>query len=79
MAKSKRNRNLITGILVCVTAIFAVTYYLEVPGSDITGFLLATLMFFGGILLLAIVAVFILKSLGRLLKRNNQEEDKSSE
>lgn len=66
----KKNRNIVTGILVVLAALFLLAYYLNLPAGLLLGYLLSTLLFVLGIAILAIVAVSIVKLLQRLLTRD---------
>lgn len=62
---SKKNRNTISGLLVGLASLYAVSTYMEVPQQQLNTFLLGTLLFFVGILILASLAILILKLLGK--------------
>jgi len=66
---SKKNRNTISGLLVGVASLYAVSTYMEVPQQELNRFLLSTILFFVFILVLAGLAITILKLLGRARER----------
>ena len=58
---NKKTRNVVSGIMVSIAAIFAVISFTDIPESDVQSFILSTVIFFIGIVLLALVAVSIFK------------------
>ena len=60
---NKKTRNVISGILVSIAAIFAVINFADIPATDIRDFILSTGIFFIGIVLLALVTVSAFKLL----------------
>ncbi len=63
---SRKNRNIISGLLVGLASIYAVAAYVDMPREDLHTFLLTTIVFVLGIILLAVVGVLVLKTLGKL-------------
>jgi len=72
----KKNRNTISGLLVGLASIFAVSTYMKIPGEELQGFLVATLLFFCMILLLAILGIIVIKLLTNL---KNKISNKANE
>ena len=66
MAKkmNRKTRNVISGILVGLASVFAIINFADVPPGEVKDFLLATALFFFGIVLLAFLAVTVFKLLG---------------
>jgi len=60
---NKKTRNVISGILVSIAAIFAVINFADIPASDVGDFIFSTGIFFIGIVLLALIAVSLFKLL----------------
>ncbi|MBT5485126.1 MAG: hypothetical protein HOH14_03865 [Gammaproteobacteria bacterium] len=60
---NKKTRNVISGILVSIAAIFAVINFADIPASDVRDFIFSTGIFFIGIVLLALIAVSLFKLL----------------
>lgn len=58
---NKKTRNVISGILVSIAAIFAVINFADIPASDVRDFIFSTAIFFIGIVLLALLAVTLFK------------------
>ncbi len=58
---NKKTRNVVSGIMVSIAAIFAVISFTDIPASDVWNFVLSTVIFFIGIVLLALLAVSIFK------------------
>ena len=65
----KKTRNIITGLFVGIAALAAITYYLKLPTELLLRHFLSTVVFVFGIILLAVVAIVIIKLLGRLLRK----------
>ncbi len=63
---NKKTRNVVSGILVSIAAIFAVINFADIPASDVQNFILSTAIFFIAIVLLALLAVSIFKFFGWL-------------
>ena len=63
---NKKTRNVISGIMVSVAAIFAVINFADIPASDVRDFIFSTGIFFIGIVLLALLAVSLFKLLARI-------------
>jgi hypothetical protein len=82
MKYNRKNRAVISGLLVGVASIFAVASYFDLEFAEINGFVLSTLLFFGGIVLLALCAVVLFKLVGKLfalLRGSAQEEPRDRE
>lgn len=65
---SKKNRAIISGIGVGLASIFAIASHFDLEMDEITQFMVATLTFFVGIVLLAACTVLLFKGLARLLR-----------
>ena len=72
----KKTRNIITGLFVGIAALAAVTYYLKLPADLLLRHFLSTVVFVFGIILLAVVAIVIIKLAGRLLRKLSSPERK---
>jgi hypothetical protein len=68
MKYNRKNRTIVSGILVGVASIGAVASFFNVDWQEIGGFLLATLLFFAGIVLLALLTVVGFKLAGKLYR-----------
>lgn len=80
MAKyNRKNRAILSGIMVGLASIFAVASYFDVQWDELQGFMLGTLLFFATILVLALVAILLFKGTGSLLRkiRGNAQDDAS--
>lgn len=75
---SRKNRNIISGILVGLASIYALVVYFDIPRDDLNEFFFATLLFFLAILVLAIVSLSLLKGLAAL-KRALLDKDKAQD
>ncbi len=78
---SRKNRNIISGILVGLASIYALVVYFDIPRDDLNYYLFATLLFFGTIIVLAIACIALLKGLAALKralfdKRGDQDSDR---
>ena len=60
---NRKTRNILSGILVCIAAIFAVINFTETPAADVRSFFLSTALFLIGIVVLALIAVCLFKCL----------------
>lgn len=69
MKYNRKNRAIVSGIMVGVASIYAVASYFQVEWSELNSFMLATLLFFASIVLLSAIAIVVLKILGALLRR----------
>lgn len=76
MKYNKKNRAVISGLLVGLASIYAVASYFDVGMAELNDFLLYTLLMVAGIVLLALLAVVALKLAGRLfgLLRRHQDD-----
>ena len=70
--KSK-TRNTISGVLVGLASLFAVSVFLEIPQNQINSFLLSTVLFFFFILILASLTILLFKLLGRAGKKISEK------
>lgn len=68
---SKKTRNTISGLMVGVASIFAVSTYMDIPQEDLRSFLVSTLLFFLVILVLAILSITVLKLLIKIKQKIN--------
>lgn len=64
---SRRNRNIITGLLIGAASLFVVVYLWEVPGAELAYILVFTLGLLLAVILLALLTIALFKGLGRLL------------
>ena len=79
---NRKNRTIVTGILVGIASIIVVTVYVDIPREQVIEFLVATFMFVLGIILLAVVAIIVLKTLvyiGKKISSHDQQEAESSD
>lgn len=60
---------MLSGVLVGLASIGAVASYFSLDWSELYGFMMATLVFVAGIVVLALVAVVLVKLTGRLLRK----------
>lgn len=67
MKYNRKNRAVISGLLVGLASIYAIASYFDVGVGELNDFLLNTLLMVAGIMLLAVLAVVALKLAGRLL------------
>ena len=65
----KKTRNVISGILVSIAAIYAVINFAGIPAAEVRFFIGATVLFFVGIVVLAMIAVAVFKFLAWLKNR----------
>ena len=77
MAKkmNKKTRNVLSGILVSIASLFAVINFAEVPTSEVSNFIFSTVLFFLGIVFLALVTVSLFKLAGYLRNSLNRKKD----
>lgn len=71
---NKKTRNTLSGILVGIASVYAVINFAEVPAEEVSSFIVTTVLFFSGIVMLALLAVSVFKLLA-LLKRKVLKED----
>jgi multisubunit Na+/H+ antiporter MnhE subunit len=76
---SKKTRNTISGLMVGVASIFAVSTYMDIPQEDLRSFLVSTLLFFLVILVLAILSITVLKLLFKIKQKINPGTDDSDQ
>jgi hypothetical protein len=72
---SRKNRAVLSGMLVGIASIYAVASYFDLNWSELGTFMLGTLLFFGGIVLLAALAVTVFKLIGRLVNGPAEAQD----
>jgi hypothetical protein len=77
---NRKNRAVLSGMLVGIASIYAVANYFSLDWSELGSFLLGTLLFFGSIVLLAAIALAVFKLISRLIRgvANTQESGDSS-
>ena len=66
---SRRNRNVITALLISAASLVLVVYVLEIPYEELLSVFLGTLLFVFIIIVLAVAAIALIKGLGRLLRK----------
>ena len=66
---SRRNRNLITGLLIGAASLAFVVYLLEIPGAELLRLFGGTLAMLLVIIALAVLAIVLFKGIGRLLRK----------
>jgi uncharacterized membrane protein YuzA (DUF378 family) len=81
---SKKNRNTISGLLVGLASLYAISVYMEISQEELRNFLTSTLLFFAFILVLAIIAISGVKLLSKLKQKlgtatEDSDHDKDSE
>lgn len=81
---SKKNRNTISGLLVGLASLYAISVYMEISREELRNFLTSTLLFFALILVLAILAISGIKLLSKLKQKlsttiEDSDHDKDSE
>lgn len=68
----KKNRNVISGILVAIASIYAVARYFNVPQSQINTFFISAVLLLVFIMLAAIVTVVLFKTIQKVFKLFNK-------
>ncbi|MDT8399122.1 MAG: hypothetical protein RQ899_10955 [Pseudomonadales bacterium] len=71
---SKKNRNILSGLLVALASVYTVAAYLDLTREELFGFLLQTLLFVVGTIVLAVLTVLLFKGLAKirqLVKKKN--------
>ena len=81
---SKKNRNTISGLLVGLASLYAISVYMGISREELRNFLTSTLLFFALILVLAILAISGIKLLSKLKQKlstpiEDSDHDKDSE
>jgi hypothetical protein len=76
---SKKTRNTISGLMVGLASIFAVSTYMEIPQEELRSFLASTLLFFLVILVLAILCITALKLLLKIKQKLNARFENSDQ
>lgn len=66
---SKKNRNSISGVLVGLASIYAVSIYLDISREQLSGFFISSLLLFLTILALAVITVVVIKLLTAAIKK----------
>lgn len=77
----KKNRNIISGLLVCAACVYAVARFANVPQSQLNTFFITTALFVFSVILLSIATLILVKGLLKLknhLFNDNQESESSS-
>lgn len=76
---NRKNRAIVSGIMVGLASIYAVASYFNVEWAELNSFMLSTLLFFVTIVLLAVAAILLIKGLGRLIRivRGLSQDDSS--
>jgi hypothetical protein len=74
----KKNRNVISGLLVGFASIFLIMFYLQVPAGQVGRFLLASAGFVLLIIIAAILFMLSIKLVMRLFTGADDSEDESS-
>jgi hypothetical protein len=73
---SKKSRNIISGLLVCVAAIYAVSSYFDIPQSEINAFFVGSAFLVLGIITLAVITVLLIKGLQKISSLISRSEHK---
>ncbi len=73
----KKNRTIISGILVGLASVYAVSEYANVPQTELNNFFITAAVFVFSIIILAITAVLLVKGLIKL-KRYIFKEDQDN-
>jgi len=76
---SKKTRNTISGLMVGLASIFAVSTYMEIPQEELRSFLVSTLLFFLVILVLAILSISALKFLMKIKQLIKSKSENSNQ
>ena len=74
MKYNRKNRAIVFGILVGAASIFALSSYFNIDGGQLGEFLLGTLLFLVGIVLLAVCMIVLLKLPGLLLRARQRKQ-----
>jgi hypothetical protein len=75
---NKKTRNVLSGILVSIASLFAVINFAEIPAGEVRNFIFSTVLFFLGIVFLALVTVSLIKLPGLLRNSLNRKKDHSA-
>jgi hypothetical protein len=77
MAKKmdKKTRNVLSGILVGIASLYAVINFADVSAIEVRNFIFSTALFILGIVLLALLAVSLIKLPGLLKNSLSKEKD----
>lgn len=70
---NRKNRAIVSGILVGIASIYAIASHFDLSFGQLNDFLLATLLFFAGIVLLAALALVVFKSIARLARGKREK------
>jgi len=76
---SKKTRNTISGLMVGLASIFAVSTYMDIPREELSRFLVSTLLFYLVILVLAILSITILKFIIKIIKSISAKTENSNQ
>lgn len=74
---NKKTRNVISGILVGIASVYAVINFADIPAQEVRSFILTTVLFIVGIVLLALLAVSAFKLLAWLKNRVTSDDDEA--
>ena len=80
--KRRRNRNILTGMVIVILCLAALIYLFEIPTGELLSFFLSTVLFVLAVILLAVLATVLLKGVGRLgakLRRRHSGDGDSRE
>ncbi|PCJ39494.1 MAG: hypothetical protein COA71_13630 [SAR86 cluster bacterium] len=66
---SKKTRNTISGLLVGLASLYAVSIFMEIPQQELNSFLISTLLFFCLILVLAFLCITGIKLISKLKQK----------
>lgn len=75
----KKTRNTISGLMVGLASIFAVSTYMEIPLEELRSFLLSTLLFFLTILVLALICTTVIKVLVKVAQKITSRDNKTDQ
>ena len=73
MKYNRKNRAIVSGILVGLASIAAIAVYFDLEMNEVNRFLVGTVLFFIGIVALAALCVVVVKGLGKLLGRGRDD------
>lgn len=72
---NRKNRAVISGILVGLASIYLVALHFELDFATLNNFLLSTLLLLAGIVLLAGVTVLLFKGISAVLRGKRHDDD----
>jgi len=70
---NKKNRAIVSGIFVGLASIYAIASHFDLERNVLNNFLLSTVLFFVGIVLLAATALLIFKGVLKLFRSSNEK------